>query len=138
MSPPAAPRPVRLAVLAAIAIAVAGCGDSTDSARLSSATATTLHRDVGAVRSAAGSGDRGKAHAALDRFSRSVTREARAGRISGEELTHLRQGIARSRRRIDAEVERRAEPRPVAPTANGHGNGKGKKSHEEGEEEGED
>jgi hypothetical protein len=98
--------PRRLIVMVAV-VAVAGCGSEP---RLSAGTARALHQDVGAARTAAESGDRDAAVAALDSLEKRIAAAEADGELSGDAAAALKRGAARARRRAAREI---AAPQPT-------------------------
>jgi hypothetical protein len=101
--------PIRwLVVLAAVVLA--GCGSEP---RLSANTANAMHADVKAARTAAGSGDRDAAVAALESLGKRVAKAESDGELSSEAAAALRRGAARARRRAASAL---AAPQPTPAT----------------------
>jgi hypothetical protein len=115
------------AAAAAVALGIGGCGGDGRGATLPSSTAARLHGDVDVIRRAAESGDRDAAIGGLDRFSATVARAARRGRISAFELARFRRLARQARQRIAAEVPTSSvpgapqAPAPAGPPAVGQG-----------------
>jgi hypothetical protein len=99
--------------LIGLVVALAGCGAAAQPP-LAPSAARELHRQLAVVRSAAGSGDRTRALAALDGFTRLVSREAAGGHLTEDEQRSLTTGAARVRATI-ARTVAAATPTP-APT----------------------
>lgn len=89
----------------ALCATIAGCG-ATERPHLSAHAETRLHDQLGAVRTAAGSGDRKRALRALSSFATLVREDAAASELTAAERTALQTGITRTRARIVATIPR--------------------------------
>ena len=124
---------------------LSGCGSSSPAA-ISASSATTLHRDVQSIRSAAGEQNAQKAHAATGAFRRDIGRLVARGALARSDARVLMLEAGQVDGRVSAEVKpvssAPATPPPSAvspPTpsvgnangnsdgnGNGNGNGHGK------------
>jgi hypothetical protein len=140
----------RWIVAPAVMAALAGCGSEP---RLSAGTATALHKEVAAARTAAKDHDPDAADSALADLEKRIGAAEQDGELSSDAAAALRRGAARARRRASREVAPlQPEPVPTAtatatatpvptPVPKGPGKGKGKgkgKGHEKQDEGGDE
>jgi hypothetical protein len=89
--------------LVGLVLALAGCGGGPQPP-LAPTAARELHRQLAVVRSAVANGDRTRALAALDGFTRLISREASTGHLTEDEQRSLTTGAARVRATVAAAV----------------------------------
>lgn len=87
----------------ALCATVAGCGTA-ERHHLSAHAEAQLRSRLSAIRTAAGTGDRGRALRALSSFAALVRDDAATGELTAAEHAALQTGIARTRARIVATV----------------------------------
>jgi hypothetical protein len=86
--------------VAAVVLALGGCGSGDEQPRLGADSAGQLRALLGEVRGAAAAGDRSRALAAIDRFGAILGRLADRGALGDGDLRAFRLGARRVARRI--------------------------------------
>jgi hypothetical protein len=93
-----------LACIFATGVVIAGCGGSSAGVPLAAQDSATLHKDIGAIRTAAGASDPVAAHAAAARLRADVERLRGEGRLSPGDSQTILSAVSLVDNRISAQV----------------------------------